>query len=65
MSVEEKMPSKRHRLVVGAGKYGSLPVMHSVNLEARRGKIDLQILPTDEAIETLAKKLEKTMPFSM
>jgi len=60
VSVEETIPWKCHRLVVGTGKYGSLPVMDSVKLEARRRKIDLLILPTDEAIETFAKKPEET-----
>jgi hypothetical protein len=60
VSVEEKIPWKCRRLVVGTGKYGSLPVMDTVKLEARRRKIELVILPTDEAIETLAKKSRDT-----
>jgi len=34
--------------------------MNKVKLEARRRKVDLVILPTDEAIETLAKRSEET-----
>jgi len=60
VSVEEKIPWKCRRLVIGTGKYGSLPVMDTVKLEARRRKVDLLILPTDEAIETLATKDENT-----
>ncbi len=60
VSVEEEIPWKCQRLVVGTGRYGSLPVMDAVKLEARRRKVDLQILPTDEAIETLAKKPKRT-----
>jgi hypothetical protein len=60
VSVEEKVPWKCRRLVVGTGKYGSLPVMDTVRLEARRRKIELVILPIDEAIETLAKKSQDT-----
>src|SRR5215467_14380909 len=60
VSVEERMPWKCRRLVVGTGKYGSLPVMDSVKLEAHRRKIDLLILPTDEAIEVLSEKPEHT-----
>jgi len=61
VSVEEKIPWKCRRLVVGTGKYGSLPVMDTVKLDARRRKIELVILlPTDEAIETLAKRSEET-----
>jgi hypothetical protein len=60
VSVEEKLPWKCQRLVVGTGKHGSLPVMDEVKREARRRKIELMILPTDEAIETLAKKSQET-----
>ena len=54
VSVEEDMPWKCRRLVIGTGKYGSLPVMDEVKLEARRRGIDLLIASTDEAIEALA-----------
>ena len=60
VSVEEKVPWKCRRLVVGTGRYGSLPVMEEVKLEARHRKIELLILPTDEAIEALAKKSQDT-----
>ena len=60
VSVEEEIPWKCGRLVIGTGNYGSLPVMDKVKLEARRRKIELVILPTDEAIETLAKKSQDT-----
>ena len=60
VSVEEKIPWKCRRLVVGTGKYGSLTVMDTVKLEARRRKIELVILPTNKAIETLAKKSQDT-----
>jgi hypothetical protein len=36
LSVEEEIPWKCQRLVVGTGRYGSLPVMDEVKLEARR-----------------------------
>jgi hypothetical protein len=54
VSIEEKLPWNCKRLVVGTGKYGSLPVMDEVKREARRRKIDLIIVPTDEAIEVFA-----------
>jgi hypothetical protein len=60
VSVEEEIPWKCQRLVVGTGRYGSLPVMDEVKLEARRRKVDLLILPTDEAIETLANQPKGT-----
>src|ERR1700674_2387187 len=60
VSVEEEIPWKCQRLVVGTGRYGSLPPVDEVKLEARCRKVDLLILPTDEAIETLAKKPKGT-----
>ena len=60
VSVEEEIPWKCQRLVVGTGRYGSLPVMNEVKLEARRRKIDLLILPTEEAIQTLANQPKRT-----
>ena len=60
LSVEEEIPWNCQRLVVGTGRYGSLPVMDEVKLEARRRKVDLLILPTDEAIETLANQPKRT-----
>jgi hypothetical protein len=60
ISVEEKIPWKCQRLVIGTGKNGSLPVMDEVKQEARRRKIELLILPTEEAIESFAKKPERT-----
>jgi len=40
LSVEEKIPWKCQRLVVGTGAYGGLPVMEEVKQEAQRRKID-------------------------
>ena len=60
VSVEEEVPWKCRRLVIGTGRYGSLPVMDEVKREARRRKIDLLILPTDEAMATLAQKPDDT-----
>jgi hypothetical protein len=60
VSVEEEIPWKCRRLVVGTGRYGSLPLMDDVKIEARRRKVDLLILPTDDAVETLANKTKGT-----
>src|ERR1700737_2716363 len=60
VSVEEEIPWKCRRLVVGTGRYGSLPLMDEVKIEARSRKVDLLILPTDDAIETLANKPKGT-----
>jgi hypothetical protein len=60
VSVEEEVPWKCRRLVIGTGRYRSLPVMDEVKREARRRKIDLLILSTDEAMETLVQKSDDT-----
>ena len=59
LSVEEEIPWKCRRLVVGTGT-GALPVMDEVRREARRRKVELIILPTEEAIELLKRRTEKT-----
>ena len=41
--------------MVGSGADGALPVMQQVRDEARRRKVELVVLPTAEAIGTLAK----------
>lgn len=53
LSLEEKIPWKCRRLVVGTGANGMLPVMKEVKLEAERRKIELLILPTAQAIKTM------------
>ncbi len=60
VSVEEKIPWKCKRLIIGTGKYGSLPVMDQVKREAQRRKIDLLIALTDDAIEILARNTKDT-----
>jgi len=60
VSVEEKIPWKCRRLIVGTGAYGSLPVMKEVRLEAERRKIELLVLPTKDALEVLNKQPEDT-----
>ena len=54
LSVEEKIPWKCHRLVIGTGT-GALPVMKEVEREAERRKIELVILPTNRAIQVLMR----------
>ena len=60
LSVEEDIPWKCRRLVVGTGAYGNLPVMEEVKREAARRKVDLVIGPTNQAIETLNQSPEET-----
>src|SRR5882724_5801003 len=52
LSVEENIPWKCRRLVIGTGG-GALPVMEEVKQEARRREIELTIVPTVEAIKAL------------
>jgi hypothetical protein len=59
LSVEEEIPWKCRRLVVGTGT-GALPVMDEVKKEARRRHVQLLILPTAKAIEELRKNWEHT-----
>ena len=60
LSVEEEIPWKCRRLVVGTGANGALPVMKELRLEAERRKIELLILPTAEAIEQLNQNPDET-----
>src|SRR5215469_17697627 len=60
LSMEEKLPWKCRRLIIGTGNYGSLPVMEEVKCEARRRKVELIIIPTDEAIDALARHPQDT-----
>jgi hypothetical protein len=59
LSLEEKIPWKCRRLVVGTGE-GALPVMDEVRREAERRKVELIILPTEEAMDLLNRRAENT-----
>jgi len=59
LSLEEGIPWKCRRLVVGTGT-GALPVMKEVTAEAKRRQIELLILPTAEAIEEIKRKPDGT-----
>jgi hypothetical protein len=52
LSIEEDIPWKCRRLVIGTGT-GALPVMDEVKREATRRRIKLVILPTSQAIAEL------------
>jgi hypothetical protein len=60
LSVEEDIPWKCTRLVVGTGAYGRLPVMDDVIREARNRGVKLIVLPTAEAIKVLESHPKKT-----
>lgn len=49
LSADEAIPWGGHRLIVGTGAYGALPVMPEVDEEARRRHVRLTAVPTDEA----------------
>ena len=59
LSVEEKIPWKCRRLIIGTGA-GALPVMDEVKKEAKRRHVQLLMLPTAKAIEELREHPEKT-----
>jgi len=59
VSVEEKVPWKCNRLVIGTGT-GALPVMKEVKKEAKRRNVELVIVPTAEAIKLLEDNPKKT-----
>lgn len=59
LSVEEEIPWKCRRLVIGTGT-GALPVMEEVKKEAKRRHVQLLLLPTAKAIEELRENLEET-----
>jgi len=58
--VEEDIPWRCARLVIGTGLYGRLPVMKEVRYEAERRKVELLILPTGEAMQLLNKAAADT-----
>jgi hypothetical protein len=59
LSVEERIPWKCRRLVIGTGT-GALPVMEEVKQEAKRRKIELVIVPTTKAIQALKQNPDET-----
>jgi hypothetical protein len=59
VSIEEKIPWKCRRLVIGTGT-GAMPVMDDVKNEARRRKIALVVLPTTDAIEDVKRHPNET-----
>jgi hypothetical protein len=55
LSVEEDIPWRCTRLVIGTGVYAKLPVMKEVRREAERRNVELLTLPTAEAMQILNK----------
>jgi hypothetical protein len=55
LSVEEKIPWKCKRLVIGTGERGALPVMPAVFEEAKRRGVEVVAVPTAEAVQLLGR----------
>jgi hypothetical protein len=53
LSLQEDIPWKCKRLVIGTGMEGRLPVMDEVIAEAQRRGIELVLRPTPEAVRLL------------
>jgi hypothetical protein len=60
LSVEENIPWKCKRLVIGTGAEGALPVMPEVLEEARRRGVEVAILTTRKAIKELEREPSQT-----
>jgi hypothetical protein len=60
LSIEEDIPWKCRRLVIGTGAYGRLPVMKEVEREAERREVEVLMVPTAEAIKALSKDAKET-----
>lgn len=60
LSMAEDIPWRCHRLVIGTGADGALPIMTQVREEAQRRKVDLVVLPTTEAIAVLTATMKDT-----
>ncbi len=60
LSLEEKIPWKCRRLVIGTGAQGALPVMKEVREEAAQRQVELLIVPTAKALEELNRELRET-----
>ena len=53
LSIEEKIPWKCQRLVIGTGAHGRLPIMKEVKVEAERRHVELVVVPTSDALRLI------------
>jgi hypothetical protein len=60
LSIEEPIPWKCRRLVIGTGAHGGLPVMSELKREAWKRHVELVTLPTPEAIRVLNENAKST-----
>ena len=53
LTTSEEIPWQCHRLIIGTGIYGRLPVDLDVQREAEHRKVELVMIPTQQAITLL------------
>lgn len=53
LTTNEEIPWDCHRLVIGTGTYGKLPVSPDVQREAKRRRVKLLAVPTERAVALL------------
>ena len=60
LTAYEEIPWHCQRLVIGTGIHGQLPVSPDVQKEAKRRKIELLVVPTEQAVAFLNERLSHT-----
>lgn len=55
LSADEQLPWGGHRLIIGTGAYGSLPIKADVMEEARRRGVAITAVPTEEACRLISE----------
>jgi hypothetical protein len=54
LSAAEDLPWDGHRLIIGTGAYGSLPIAPDVIAEADHRGVDLEAMPTEKACQLIS-----------
>jgi len=60
LTTSEEIPWRCHRLVIGTGIYGRLPIDPDVRREAERRKVELVVVPTEQAVAMLNEQPSHT-----
>jgi hypothetical protein len=60
LSILERIPWNCHRLVVGTGVHGALPIVPELSREAESRGVELVVVPTAEAIALLQEDARET-----
>jgi len=60
LTTSEEIPWRCHRLVIGTGIYGRLPIEPDVRREAERRKVELVVVPTEQAVAILNEQPSHT-----